>query len=266
MYALNPNPINAAATLRTNATYKANAATAGVPANFFVVNPEVTNADLGTNGPPTRYNGGQFIFTRRFTKGFTGSANYSYGKGYTGYFYSFRKPVPELEQTYQTRGAGNAQGNIRHVATGQWVYELPFGQGKKFGSGAGGFLNRVIGNWSWTGLARIQSGRLVDFGNVRLVGMSAKDLVNSFQTRIATDPANQYRSVVYMLPQDIVDNTLKAFNVTATGYGTGGAPTGRYLAPANGGGCYEVSQTSNARPDTGYGDCGAAPSSCRGRW
>ena len=217
----------------------------------------MTNADLGTNGPPTRYNGAQFVFTRRFTGGFTGTANYSYGKGYTGYFYSFRKPQPELESELPVVGhRQRATATSGTRSPRQWLYELPFGQGKRFGSGSGGFLNRVIGNWSWTGLARIQTGRLIDFGNVRVVGMSAYDLVNSFQTRIATDPTNQYRSIVYMLPQDIIDNTLKAFNVTATGYGTSGAPTGRYLAPAGGGGCYEVSQRTASRPDTGYGDCG----------
>lgn len=44
---------------------------------------------------------------------------------------------------------------------------------------------------------------------------------------------------------------MKAFNVSATstnGYGPGGAPTGRYFAPANGPDCIETAP--------GYGDCG----------
>ena len=63
-----------------------------------------------------------------------------------------------------------------------------------------------------------------------------------------------------MLPQDIVDNTVKAFDVSATsatGYGANGAPTGRYLAPANGPDCIEIAQSNVSRPHTGYGDCGA---------
>ena len=65
---------------------------------------------------------------------------------------------------------------------------------------------------------------------------------------------------VYMLPQDIVDNTVKALDVSATsatGYGANGAPTGRYLAPANGPDRIEIAQSIVARPHTGYGDCGA---------
>lgn len=255
LYQLNPQPFTAASTLRGNAGYNTNAKAAGLPANFFVVNPDVTNANLTTNGPPTSYNGGQFVFTRRMTQGFLAQASYAYGKGYTGYFYSFRKPIAELEQSYQTSGTGNASGNVRHAFSANWVYELPFGQGKKWGANAGSMLNRLIGSWSYQGTARLQSGRLIDFGNVRLVGMSAKDLVNSFQTELVTDPANQYRTLVYMLPQDIVENTIRAFNVSATGY-TKGEPTGRYMAPANSSGCMEVAQTSTARPETGYGDCG----------
>ncbi|HEX3879728.1 MAG TPA: hypothetical protein VHW24_22245, partial [Bryobacteraceae bacterium] len=47
----------------------------------------------------------------------------------------------------------------------------------------------------------------------------------------------------YYLPQDIIDNTIRANNVSATtanGYGSLGAPTGRYIAPANNPGCIEV--------------------------
>jgi hypothetical protein len=40
------------------------------------------------------------------------------------------------------------------------------------------------------------------------------------------------------LPEDIIVNTIRAFNVTATGYNaTLGAPTGRFIAPAGYGNC-----------------------------
>ena len=56
---------------------------------------------------------------------------------------------------------------------------------------------------------------------------------------------------MFILPDDIIQNTVQAFAVSATsanGYGALGAPTGRYLAPANGPDCIETSP--------GYGDCG----------
>jgi hypothetical protein len=88
----------------------------------------------------------------------------------------------------------------------------------------------------------------VDFGNVRLVGMSENDVQKMFKLRFDDEG-----KAVWMLPQDVIDNTIKAFSVSATsadGYSTQGAPTGRYFAPANGPDCIE--------PDAGadFGDCG----------
>ncbi len=59
-----------------------------------------------------------------------------------------------------------------------------------------------------------------------------------------------------MLPQDIIDNTVRAFSTSgtsATGYSDQGVPTGRFMAPANGPDCIEVGQTNAL---TGNGDCG----------
>jgi hypothetical protein len=55
-----------------------------------------------------------------------------------------------------------------------------------------------------------------------------------------------------MLPADLINESIKAFSVSATsatGYGSLGAPTGKYFAPANGPDCLETINSS-------YGDCG----------
>ncbi len=253
MYALNPNPQTAASNLRTNATYRANSVAAGLPSNFFVVNPEVNNSTVVTNGPSTKYNGIQLIFNRRYADGFQVQTSYTYSKGYQSDFYAFRKAYLEREQTYSNGSA--SLGNVRHNMAVNWVYDLPFGRGKKWGSGAGGAMNRLIGDWSIMGLVRWQSGRMVDYGNVRLVGMTKEDVAAMTQIRKSTDPNNPYRTLVWMLPEDVIDNTVKAFNISATGY-TQGTPEGRYFAPANGGGCYETAVVGTTIQQ-GYGDCGA---------
>ncbi len=49
--------------------------------------------------------------------------------------------------------------------------------------------------------------------------------------------------LAYFLPQDIVDNTIKANNFSATsanGYSSQGAPSGQYLAGANSANCIEI--------------------------
>ena len=69
---------------------------------------------------------------------------------------------------------------------------------------------------------RLQSGRLVDLGNVRLVGMTRDDVRRACSSCASTTRA----ASVYMLPQDVIDNTIHAFSVSATsatGY-SGAAP------------------------------------------
>ncbi len=250
MYPMNPNPYTAASTIWASSSYRTNGLNAGFPSNFWVVNPSVNAANLITNAPKTSYDGLQLGLRRRFARGLLFEANYTYGRGWKDQFYSFHKPYRTTEMNYTniyTNEGGNATGNVRQVFVGNWLYELPFGRGKRFGAGANGLVDRLIGGWSYQGVARLQSGRMLDFGNVRLVGMTVEDLRRSFQIRKVTDPQNPYRTLVYMLPQDIIDNTIRAFSVNATGYSKG-VPWGRYLAPANSPTCME---TTN-----GFGDCG----------
>jgi hypothetical protein len=250
MYLLNPNPYTAASNIWGSSAYRGNGIAAGYPSNFWVANPDISRAYLVTNGPKTSYNGVQLSLKRRFSRGLLFELNYTYGKGWMDQFYSFHKPYVTTEMNYTniySNQGGNATGNVRHVFAGNWMYELPFGRGKRFASGANGLVDRITGGWSLQGVARLQNGRMLDFGNVRLIGMTADELRNSFQIRKLTDPQNQYRTLVYVLPQDIVDNTIKAYSVNATGYSSG-APTGRYFAPANSPSCMESVN--------GFGDCG----------
>ncbi len=264
LFALNPNPFAPASSIRGNAGLLANGVAAGLPTNFWVANPDVTNANLVTNGPDTHYNSIQLLLNRRFANGFLIQSNYTYGIGYQNQFYSFHKPYELTEETFSNSGGGSATGNVRHVWATNWLYELPFGHGKKYGSNVNGTMDRVIGGWNYQGVVRVQSGRMIDLGDVRLVGMTAKDVQGMFKTRMVQDPNNGYRTLVYMLPQDVVDNTIKAFNVNATGYAQG-APTGRYFAPPNGPGCIESAQSNTGAtvPNStitstlsGFGDCG----------
>jgi hypothetical protein len=162
-----------------------------------------------------------------------------FGQTYGTSRYSLRYPRRRTEDT-------GTVGGVAHAFRANWVYELPFGQGRRFGGNAGPWMNRLIGGWSLDGIARIQSGLKLDQGNVRLVGMTEDEFRDAFKLRFDND-----RRLVFMLPQDIVDNTVRAFSTSATtdtGYSDQGVPTGRYLAPANGPDCIEIA--------TGFGDCG----------
>jgi hypothetical protein len=64
--------------------------------------------------------------------------------------------------------------------------------------------------------------------------MTREELQKSIEIR--RDPSG----IVFFLPEDIILNTRRAFNVTATGFGTLGAPSGKYIAPAGSNGCVQT--------------------------
>src|SRR5262249_3910127 len=148
--------------------------------------------------------------------------------------------------TLQTGG----EGGVTHALKANWGWELPFGEGRKWMNSSNGFLSRLAGGWGLDGIARIQISRMVDFGHVRLVGMTEKGLQTlvGLYTYATTGLNAAAINQLYLLPKDIVENTVRAFNVSATsadGYSAQGAPTGRYLAPANGPDCIEISSQTN---------------------
>jgi hypothetical protein len=236
----NPDPHGLANALDSDAARVTNALNAGLAPNFLVANPNyLGGAEVVSNGGYTKYNSMQLELRKRLSQGFQFNASYVFGKAYTSQSFGFRRPRLKVLDT-------GTEGGVTHAFKGTWTYELPFGQGRRFGAGAGPVLDRIIGGWSFDGIARIQSGRLLSLQGARLVGMSEKELQDMFQLRF--DHAGR---VVYMLPQDVIDNTVKAFSVSATspdGYSDLGPPEGRYFAPENGPDCIAVTEE--------FGECG----------
>ena len=225
--ARNPNPGGAAGNLFTTAAFRTNMATAGYPRNFFVLNPDVSSATVRTNGDKTKYDSLQINLRRAFSRGLAIDANYVYARRYGSRLNTLRE---ERELVQSTAG-------VPHALKMTVLYDLPFGQGRRYGTDVNPWLDGVIGGWSMNLTGRVQSGTVLSFGNVNVVGMSIDELRDAFGIRI--DPETQ---IVYTLPQEIIDNTIKAFSTSATsptGYGAQGPPSGRYLAPANGPDCIQ---------------------------
>jgi hypothetical protein len=235
-----PAGTNSTTGLAGSPTRQANALSAGLPANFFRANPDMLGGANATgNRGFTKYNALQLQFRRRLSGGLQFDANYTLGRGYDSTHYSFR--VPRL--LVRTTGG---EGDVSHAFKATGVYELPFGQGRRFATNIGTLLDHFVGGWQLSGTTRIQTGRLFDLGNVRVVGMSHDEVQDLFKIRKEDD------TIVYAWPQDIIDETIKAYSVSATsptGYSALGPPSGRYFAPANNPDCIE--SISN-----GYGDCG----------
>jgi hypothetical protein len=232
----NPQPQSFASYLQTNnPAYAANANAAGLASNFFIINPAVSSGGAWVSGRPEDeqnrvFDAIQVELRRRMSGGFLVQGSYQYIiRAQAMSFYSLRSASGVEVDT-------NAP---LHTLKVNWVYELPLGQGKRWAGGVGRGWNMLVGGWSLNGNLRAQSGNRIDFGDVRLIGMTDEELRSVYKLRFATDSAGKTR--VYMLPQDIIDQSIKAYSfdaTSATGYSTTlGPPTGRYFAPASGPDC-----------------------------
>ncbi|HKY46236.1 MAG TPA: hypothetical protein VJM50_24300, partial [Pyrinomonadaceae bacterium] len=251
---LNPNfanPVGFATALQNS--FSENGLAAGFPSNTFVVNPTIgllagiQGVSLTTNDVDTWYDAMQLELRRRFSAGLLLQMSYTWSKSLTTLYASSQNSLGQpltLRSENEALEKYRAPQDIEHSFKANWIYELPFGRGKWFLGGANGLANHLVGGWEWHGTARIQSGRPFALGNVQLVGMDAKELQE------AVDARKLPNRTVTFLPEDIILNTRRAFSVSATGTGFGalGAPTGRYIAPANSNGCLQAF----------YGQCGFA--------
>jgi len=235
-----PSVFGWATALDSQAGFRANALAAGLPSNFLIANPtKLGGAEVRGNGGFTNYNSLQVELRRRMSQGLQFQASYVFGRSWESQFYSFR--VPRLEALQD-----GTEGGVTHAIKATWVYELPFGQGRRFAGNLGPVMDRIVGGWQVHGIARFQTGQIINFGNVRMVGFGIEELKDMYRLRI-----DENRNV-FFLPFDVIDNTIKAFATdptSPTGYAAGGPPEGRYFAPAGGPDCLET--ISN-----GYGDCG----------
>jgi hypothetical protein len=210
-------------------------ATTGVPTNFFQINPDVRagGAFIVDNTGQSWYDGMTLELRRRMSHGLLVQGSYTWSKseslGFSSSSVLAWNPTSQrnrfLDKTF-------APFDIRHALKADYIYELPFGKGQKWMDGVGGFLNGFVGGWSINGTLRVQSGTAFDLGAIQLVGMDKKELQKAIEIR--KDPSH----IVFFLPQDIIDNTQRAFSLNQTGF-SGTAPTGRFIAPVGFGGCIQ---------------------------
>ena len=225
-----PSATGAAGDLDGSSTFRANAITAGLAANFFIPNPDVDDVNVTDSGAFSDYHALQIDLRRRLSRGLSANVNYQYaierGSAFDGF--SFGRTMVD-------------QGNVRHAIKTNWDWTIPVGRGQRFGANLNPIIDGFLGGWSLNGVGRIQSLAL-NLGNVRLVGMTVDELTDLYKYEIRPNSAGI--PTVFALPDEIILNTRRAFSTSstsATGYSTSlGVPEGRYIAPANSADCIQV--------------------------
>lgn len=230
------NVTGAAGVLSGNAGLRANALAAGLPRNFFVINPDLPGgAFIIDNSASSTYDALQVELRRRMSAGLLLQANYTFAHAMSDAFASSSIAQSNFTSIRNPRlNYGLSPFDIRHAFKGDFIYELPFGRGQRWGSGIGMKTNWLLGGWGINGTFRLQSGSPINFGNVQLVNMDRDDLQNMIEIR-------KNPTTVTWLPDDVIINTIRAFSISPTSpTGYSGTPpdlTKPFIAPAGFGNC-----------------------------
>jgi hypothetical protein len=114
----------------------------------------------------SNYNAGQVMIRHRITHGLTWDFNYTYSKsideGSNAERISLNQGFGYASQLINAFNPGQNRAvsdwDMTHQINSNWVYELPYGHGQKWGSGSNRFMNAVFGGWTFSGLYRWSSG------------------------------------------------------------------------------------------------------------
>jgi hypothetical protein len=236
----NPQPFSSAADLDGDGTRRNNAIAAGLAPNFFVVNPHANAVNVTDSGAFSDYHALQIELRRRLSRGLSFHGSYQYAIESGSSFLGFRYGRVMITTNADTP---------RHAIKTQWDWKIPVGRGERFGTNMHPLLHGIIGGWEFTGASRTQA-RMLNFGNVRLVGMTPSDLQKMYKYELKVNPDTGLLTP-FMLPDDVVLNTRRAYSVSPTsptGYSDLGVPQGRYIAPANSADCIQMKAGDCAPP------------------
>jgi hypothetical protein len=107
------------------------------------------------------YNGLQTSVEHRFAEGFNILAAYTFAKSLgTADGNVNQCDVQNAHNVAAERGPTTP--DFRHQLTVSYVYELPYGKGKHFGSSANSVAQAVLGGWQVAGVTRARSGEAFD--------------------------------------------------------------------------------------------------------
>jgi Carboxypeptidase regulatory-like domain len=118
--------------------------------------PDYGDLDGGNNKFSSKYNSMRVNLVKRFSRGLQLDANYTWGRSMTN---SSSLAEATVQNPYNLRQEWErASIDLRHIFQLAYVYEFPFGRGKKWGANLNPVVNGILGGWSAEGITRAQTG------------------------------------------------------------------------------------------------------------
>jgi len=155
----------------------------------------------------SNYNAGQLILRHSMSHGLLMDFNYTYGRSFDWGSDTERTSVaagtshsPILNSFLPALNYAPSDFDTPNIISMDWVYELPFGRGKAFGSHGNGWINAIIGGWRFSGLSRWTSG--FPFSIIDGTGWSTNWDAQNWMVKTGPIPMNKH-----LLP----DGAMEAF-------------------------------------------------------
>ncbi len=143
----------------------------GLPTTFFQAFPQFTGAmNVIDSGDESNYHAMEAQISHRYSGGLSYQFSYTLSKSldnrsfdptFTRVARGAAQSASATPYNIKQRSLNYARSDFdrRHAVQGAFVYELPFGNGKRWLHNGNGLLDRVIGGWEYAGIVNLSSGR-----------------------------------------------------------------------------------------------------------
>lgn len=152
------------------------------------------------------YNAAQFRLEKRFSKGYTMQASYTWSK--------WLQATEYLNAADERPTKMISDQDSPHRFSISAMYQLPFGKGKSFFTNANGVVNAIVGGWQLGGVYQMQTGFPIAFGAYNLTSaVTSGDLFyNGGEISL---PSNQ-RTTDHWFNTSVFTSVLNATSTNAT--------------------------------------------------
>jgi hypothetical protein len=142
--------------------------------------PHILNLRTWRSDGTSDYNSAQFKIEKRFTKGYTVLAGYTWSK--------FTEKVFLLNPTDTEYENRLSEADVPHRFVVSAIWELPFGRDRRYGNGVNRLVDGFIGGWSVQAIGQLQSGRPISFHDRNIYFNGDLDALKTDYTGDSNDP------------------------------------------------------------------------------
>ncbi len=130
----------------------------GIPEDFFRATPQFLNGPrITSNAASSDYHALQLELTRRFSDGLQFQFNYTFSKNLD--ITSVSQPTGQDVIAFLCIRCDRSwsDNDLTHDFKVNWVWEVPVGRGRRFGSGMNPVLDHIAGGWTVAGFVSVSS-------------------------------------------------------------------------------------------------------------